>query len=90
MWAIAVIYIWTAFLVKRGSRGAAITSLVVAIINVVGMLAIVCMGTIGILSGGGDPGSLVSVLFYLLPAAANGWLIFALVSLLRERRGTTS
>lgn len=86
-WIVGGVYIWTAFLVRRGSRAAAVTSLIVASLNALVFLAIVVLGTIGALMGPGrDRMAIVGVLFYLLPVAANLWLVIALALVLREKR----
>lgn len=90
LWAMGGTYLWTAFLVRRGSRAAAVTSLIVASLNVVGIMAIIVLGTIGILIGPTkDPQALIGIAVYLVPVAANLWLVIALIMFLREKRRAT-
>ena len=88
MWAVAVTHIWTALLVRRGSRAAAVTGLVIAILNAVVILGVIALAVVAMLAGPGrhDPTGLIGVLVYLLPTAANIWVAIALGMVLREKR----
>jgi hypothetical protein len=89
--AFGIVYLWSALRVRKGFRGAAVASLVIAILNTVVLTGLVCMGIIGVLLGprGPDPSVLFGVIFYILPIAANGWVVFALTRFLRESKPAT-
>ena len=83
-----VTYIWTAFLIRRFSRGAAIVSLIISALNCLGFLTILVLGIAGYLmsSRSRDPGGVVGILFYITPALANAWVVIALALLVRGKR----
>jgi hypothetical protein len=87
-WAVAATYIWTALLVRRGSRAAAVTALVIAVLNALVILGFVVLGVIGMLMEPGrpDPEAALGLVVFLLPAVANIWVVIALSMVLRERR----
>jgi hypothetical protein len=87
-WAVAATYIWTALLVRRGSRAAAVTALVIAVLNALVILGFVVLGVIGMLteSGTPEPEAFIGLAVFLLPAVANIWVVIALSMVLRERR----
>jgi hypothetical protein len=87
-WAVAAVYVWCAFLVRRGSRAAAVASLVIAPLNALAFLGIVVggMAMVARERGARDPGgAMLAFLFYLLPAVANAYLAIALILFLREK-----
>ena len=85
--AIGATFIWAALRLRRGSRAAAITALVISILGTAGCLAIVGLGIIGALtSPDRDPGMLIGILFYLLPAAVNAVAVVLLIALMRQQR----
>jgi len=72
-----------AFLVRTGSRGAAIVSLVVVVLNVLVLVAVVSWWTFNLLRSGGHP---IILLFPLLALAANVWVAVSLVKFLGESK----
>jgi hypothetical protein len=91
--AVSAIYLICAFRVRKGSRAAGITAMVVSALNALLLIAIVCLGVIGIVSGAngrGDMSGLVGIIFYLVPIAANTWVAIAIGWWLRERRTPAS
>ena len=80
-------FIWSALRIRRGSRPAAITALVIAILNGGGLLILVCLGAIGMaMRSDSDPSAFVGVLFYLLPVGMNIAAIVLITRLLAQWR----
>ena len=85
--AFGATYIWSAIRIRKNSRPAALTAMVIAIINACLLLLIVVLGIVAALvNPRRDPASLVGVVFYLLPAGMNIAAVVLIIKLLQQWR----
>jgi hypothetical protein len=66
--------IWSAIRVRKGSRGAGIAALVMAILNALVILGFLCLGTIGIFTANSprpEPAAWAGIIFYMLTLLGN-------------------